>query len=98
MEKWEKNNTRGSTHGSLLSLVIGTAVLLVAYWVVIEHFMTGGGVMLLVAVLLGNCWNNSFLSEALPGFLSIVAASNKTESDKWTLCIYFATASRECCL
>lgn len=51
-EMGKKQHT-GSTHGSLLSLVIGTAVLLVAYWVVIEHFMTGGGVMLLVAVLLG---------------------------------------------
>lgn len=46
-EMGKKQHT-GSTHGSLLSLVIGTAVLLVAYWVVIEHFMTGGGVMLLV--------------------------------------------------
>lgn len=33
--------------------IIGTVVLLVAYWVAIEHFMAGGGVMLLVAVLLG---------------------------------------------
>ena len=32
-----KKQHTGSTHGSLLSLVIGTAVLLVAYWVVIEH-------------------------------------------------------------
>ena len=68
MEKWEKNNTRAAHTEVLLSLVIGTAVLLVAYWVVIEHFMTGGGVMLLVAVLLGIVWNNSFYPRHCPAF------------------------------
>ena len=74
-----KKQHTGSTHGSLLSLVIGTAVLLVAYWVVIEHFMTGGGVMLLVAVLLGIVGTILFI-RGIARLLSIVAASNKRKA------------------
>ena len=77
-EMGKKQHT-GSTHGSLLSLVIGTAVLLVAYWVVIEHFMTGGGVMLLVAVLLGIVGTILFI-RGIARLLSIVAASNKRKA------------------
>ena len=74
-----KKQHTGSTHGSLLSLVIGTAVLLVAYWVAIEHFMTGGGVMLLVAVLLGIVGTILFI-RGIARLLSIVAASNKRKA------------------
>ena len=45
---------------------------LVAYWVVIEHFMTGGGVMLLVAVLLGIVGTILFI-RGIARLLSIVA-------------------------
>ena len=74
-----KKQHTGSTHGSLLSLVIGTAVLLVAYWVAIEHFMAGGGVMLLVAVLLGIVGTILFI-RGIARLLSIVAASNKRKA------------------
>lgn len=74
-----KKQHTGSTHGSLLSLVIGTAVLLVAYWVAIEHFMAGGGVMLLVAVLLGIAGTILFI-RGIARLLSIVAASNKRKA------------------
>lgn len=77
LEKWQKQHT-GSTR-SLLSLVIGTAVLLVAYWVAIEHFMAGGGVMLLVAVLLGIVGTILFIN-GIARLLSIVAASNKRKA------------------
>ena len=74
-----KKQHTGSTHGSLLSLVIGTAVLLVAYWIAIEHFMAGGGVMLLVAVLLGIAGTILFI-RGIARLLSIVAASNKRKA------------------
>ena len=51
----------------------------VAYWVVIEHFMTGGGVMLLVAVLLGIVGTILFI-RGIARLLSIVAASNKRKA------------------
>mgnify|MGYP002552092804 CR=1 FL=1 len=69
-----KKQRTGSAAGSTLSLVAGTAALVVAYWIVIKHFMVAGGAMLLVAVLFGIIGTILFI-RGVARLLSIAAAS-----------------------
>ena len=48
-----KKQRTGNPYVSFVSFAIGTVILLVAYWIVVEHFMAASGAMLLIAVLLG---------------------------------------------
>lgn len=48
-----KKQKVGKTGGSIVTLILGTVLLLFAYWLVLNHFMAAGGAMLFLAVLLG---------------------------------------------
>ena len=71
-----KKQRVGNPYGNFVSFVIGTIILLVAYWIVIEHFMVAGGAMLLIAVLLGIIGTILFI-RGFARILSIWAASIK---------------------
>ena len=46
-----KKQKVGKTGGSIVTLILGTVLLLFAYWLVLNHFMAAGGAMLFLAVL-----------------------------------------------
>ena len=66
---------------SFVSFAIGTVILLVAYWIVVEHFMAASGAMLLIAVLLGIIGTILFI-RGLARILSIWAASIKHKATR----------------
>lgn len=39
--------------GNLFSLILGAVVLTLAYWIILKYFMVAGGMMIIVAVILG---------------------------------------------
>lgn len=71
-----KKQRTGNAYGNLVSLVLGAAILLLAYWIVLKHFMTAGGFMLFVAVVLGMIGTILFI-RGLARLLSILASSVK---------------------
>ena len=71
-----KKLLRGIRFVILVWFAIGTVILLVAYWIVVEHFMAASGAMLLIAVLLGIIGTILFI-RGLARILSIWAASIK---------------------
>lgn len=77
----EKKQRTGNLYGSFLSLVIGAVILIIAYWIVIKHFMVAGGAMLFVAVLFGIVGTILFV-RGFARLLSVWAASirHKTTS------------------
>lgn len=71
-----KKQRTGNAYGNLVSLVLGAAILLLAYWIVLKHFMTAGGFMLFAAVVLGMIGTILFI-RGLARLLSILASSVK---------------------
>lgn len=71
-----KKQRTGNAYGNLVSLVLGAAILLLAYWIVLTHFMTAGGFMLFAAVVLGMIGTILFI-RGLARLLSILASSVK---------------------
>lgn len=81
MERWQKKQRTGNPYVSFVSFAIGTVILLVAYWIVVEHFMAASGAMLLIAVLLGIIGTILFI-RGLARILSIWAASIKHKATR----------------
>lgn len=77
----EKKQRTGNPYVSFVSFAIGTVILLVAYWIVVEHFMAASGAMLLIAVLLGIIGTILFI-RGLARILSIWAASIKHKATR----------------
>ena len=48
-----KKQQVGKMSGNLFSLILGAVVLTLAYWVILKYFMVAGGMMIIVAVILG---------------------------------------------
>lgn len=76
-----KKQRTGNPYVSFVSFAIGTVILLVAYWIVVEHFMAASGAMLLIAVLLGIIGTILFI-RGLARILSIWAASIKHKATR----------------
>lgn len=76
----KKQNT-GKASGNFLKLLGGIVSLAVAYWIVLNHFMTAGGVMLLVAVIFGIIGTLLFI-QGLARLLSLLAVSAKNKATK----------------
>ena len=74
-----KKQKVGKTGGSIVTLILGTVLLLFAYWLVLNHFMAAGGAMLFLAVLLGIMGTILFI-RGLARLLSLLAGSNKKKS------------------
>lgn len=74
-----KKQRKGSTSGSLMSLVAGIAALLTAYWLVIKHFTAADGKMIFVAVLSGMIGTILFI-RGVARLLSIAAASVRSRA------------------
>lgn len=76
-----KKQRTGNPYVGFVSFAIGTVILLVAYWIVVEHFMAASGAMLLIAVLLGIIGTILFI-RGLARILSIWAASIKHKATR----------------
>lgn len=71
-----KKQQVGKMSGNLFSLILGAVVLALAYWVILKYFMVAGGMMIIVAVILGIVGTMLFI-RGLAGLLSAAAASVK---------------------
>ena len=71
-----KKQQVGKMSGNLFSLILGAVVLTLAYWVILKYFMVAGGMMIIVAVILGIVGTMLFI-RGLAGLLSAAAASVK---------------------
>ena len=71
-----KKQQVGKMGGNLFSLILGTVILALAYWVILKYFMVAGGMMIIVAVILGIVGTMLFI-RGLAGLLSAAAASVK---------------------
>lgn len=71
-----KKQQAGKMGGNLFSLILGTAVLALAYWVILRYFMSAGGMMIIVAMISGIV-GTMFFIRGLAGLLSAAAASVK---------------------
>lgn len=74
-----KKQRTGNMGSNLLSLILGAAILVLAYWIVLKHFMAAGGAMILVAVILGIVGTILFI-RGLARLLSVAAASMKRKA------------------
>jgi len=74
-----KKQNAGNARGGFLTLVLGAAVLAIAYWIVLKHFMVAGGAMLIVAVILGIAGTLLFI-RGLARLLSLLASSVKSKA------------------
>lgn len=74
-----KKQNVGNVCNSFLTLVLGAAALLVAYWIVMYHFLSAGGAMLLVAVLFGIAGTILFI-RGVARLLSILAGAAKSKA------------------
>lgn len=74
-----KKQQTGKTGGSIVTLALGSVLLVTAYWIVLNHFMSAGGAMLFVAILLGIAGTLLFV-RGLARLLSLLAGSIKKKS------------------
>lgn len=79
-EMTKKQNT-GKVSGNFFTLLGGIVSLAMAYWIVLNHFMTAGGAMLLVAVIFGIVGTLLFI-RGLARLLSLFAGSVKNKATK----------------
>lgn len=82
-----KKQQVGKMSGNLFSLILGAVVLTLAYWVILKYFMVAGGMMIIVAVILGIVGTMLFirgLAERSGGFC---------ETQHNTRSIYFHSAA-----
>lgn len=74
-----KKQHTGNASGNVAAFILGAGLLILAYWIVLNHFMDAGGALLLVAVLIGIMGTLSVI-RGLAGSLSLLAGSFKRKS------------------
>lgn len=74
-----KKQTVGNARNGFLTLILGTAALMIAYWIVMYHFLSAGGAMLLVAVMFGIVGTLLFI-RGLARLLSLLASTANSKA------------------
>ncbi|WP_440896710.1 ABC transporter permease [Amphibacillus sp. Q70] len=80
-QQMDKKQEMGHFKGNLLNLCLGTVLLGIAYWIVLDHFMTLGGQLLLVAVVLG-CLGTFLFMKGFGKLLGFWASLSERKSTK----------------
>ncbi|MCR1898612.1 ABC transporter permease [Irregularibacter muris] len=80
-EQMDKKQDMGNFKGNILNLFVGSALLGVAYWIVLYHFMDFGGMLLFGALALGSL-GTIFFMRGFGKLLGLLTSLSKRKATK----------------